>query len=220
MNIGMTAGRVAAFVFAITLWVGAGLCFLNAVDVMGWLLFLAGLFMVIWIISSTSWEYHNDELTERRMLVESRTRFAMSLAPLTPNHLQVIGLEYPELGIDFGVEPIIYLLDGGKKTDLLLACLQKFLADSNASEFADVRKYNDDKYLQDQFGLSRDQVRKQWQLATDLLLKKGYLVYGSMAGSHSYQWKSRGHYQNLTRRYSVVPQPANALKPEKVEGAA
>lgn len=220
MNSGMTAGRVAVFMVAVAMWIAAGLCVAYEANVMAGLLFLSGFFLGVWVISASSWEYHNDELMERRALVEARTKFAMSIAPLNPNQLQVIGLEYPELGVDFGVEPVIYLLEDGKVTGILLACLQKFLADSNASEFADLRRYNDDKYLQQQFGLSRDQVRKQWQLATDLLLRKGFLVYGSMTGSHTYQWKSKGHYKNLTHRYAIIPQPANVLNAERLEGAA
>ncbi len=93
MSIGLNVGRFCAFVFAVALWIAAALCFMNAIDVMGWLLFGSGFFLGVWIISSTSWEYHNDEILNRKMLIEARTKFAMSISTFNSNQLQVLGLE-------------------------------------------------------------------------------------------------------------------------------
>lgn len=209
MRSGMTAGKFAAFMVAALMVIGSALCVSYEAWTMAGALFICGIVLGGWVIVDAIWERHNDELDDRRCLVESRTRFAVAVGSLDSETRQFMSLEWPELGVDFGIEPIIYLLDNGMNTNILLACLQKFLQDSSEQEFADVRKYNDDKYLQQTFGLSRDAVRKQWQLATQFLMRKEYLVPGSMAGSHSYQWKTKGHYRQLARRYVAAKSVAS-----------
>ncbi len=221
MRSGMTGGKFTAFMVAFLMWVGAGMCWVYDAPVMGWLLFGAGFFLGAWVISDSSWDRHNDEILYRTDLVKERTKFAMSLSGLDTKALDFLSVEWPELGIEFGIEPRIYILDGnGNNTGVYYPCFQKFLADSSEHEFADVRKYNDDKYLQETFGLAREAVRKQWQLAVQFLLRKEYLMPGSMAGSHSYQWKSKGHYRKLARQYAIAPNVANLNSEQKAESGA
>jgi hypothetical protein len=220
MKSGMTLGKFGAFMAAFTMWVGGAWCITYEVQPMAWVCFLGGFFLGVWVIGDASWERHNDELQYRTYLVQERTKFAMSIAPLSSSQLQLIGLEYPELGIDFGVVPIVYVLKNGMNTGLMLVCFQQFLRDSTESAFADERRYNDDKHLQKLFGLSREQVRKQWQVATDYLLEIGYLLRGSMAGNQTYQWKSKGHYRKITRQYAVTPHFENLSNEQKAESGA
>lgn len=174
----------------------------------------------IWIVVDAIWDRHNDEIQYRSYLAESRTKFALALIQVDSQTRQFLSIEWPELGVEFGVEPIFYLLDNSMNTNILLDFFRKFLMDSSENEFVDVRNYNDDKYLQQQFNVSRDMVRKQWQLATQLLLRKGYLLYGSMRGSHSYQWKTKGHYKQLVRQYVTAPTVVQIGSQQTVEANA
>jgi len=220
MRSGMTIGKFMAFMVAALMELGSAVCFAYDAWPMFWMLCVCGSVLGVWVISDASWDRHNDEIMYRTDLVRERTKFAMTLSGLDAKALDFLAIEWPELGLEFGIEPRIYILENGMNTKIYLPCFQKFLEDSSEQEFADVRKYNDDKYLQQTFGLARDVVRKQWQLATQLLLRKEYLMHGSMAGSHSYQWKSKGHYRKLARQYAIAPNIASLTTEQRTESEA
>jgi hypothetical protein len=201
MSSGMTAGKFGAYLVAVALMVIGGVAVGYDEQLIGWILIVGGGWLGIWISIDVIWDRHNDEIQYRSYLAESRTKFAQALTQVDSETRQFLSIEWPELGVEFGIEPIFYLLDNGMNTDILLECFRKFLLDSSENEFADVRKYNDDKYLQTQLNMSREKVRSQWTLATQFLLRKEYLMHDSMRGSHSYQWKSKGHYRKLARQY-------------------
>lgn len=209
MKSGLTAGKFIVFMVAFLMWIGSGVCAAYDTWLMFWLLIIPGTVLGGWAILDATWDRHNDELMNRADLVSKRTQFAAQLSGLDSKALEFLSIEWPELGVEFGIEPRVYVLDNGANTGIYLPFFQKFLSDSSENEFADVRRYNDDKYLQQTFGVARDVVRKQWELAVALLLKKEYLMPGSMVGSHSYQWKSRGHYRKLARQYVISPSISN-----------
>jgi hypothetical protein len=165
--------------------------------------------LLIWLIWRDLWELHNDELDNRSLLYQSRTKFILAMTGTTAEHRKFLAVEWPELGVEFGGEHIVYLLDNGANTGILMEFFRRFLEDSSDYEFVDLRQYNDDKFLQERFDCSRDWVRDQWHRATTHLRKAGYLRPGSMAGSHTYQWTTKGHYRRLTRQYAVMPDLPN-----------
>lgn len=200
--------------FFYSVWIAflLGLAILAGANGLGWANWLIVPFASLsfgWMIARDLWQYHNDELQERGFLYETRTKFIIAMTTTTSEHRQFLAVEWPELGVEFGTEHIVYILKDGANTGILMDFFRKFLEDSNDREFVDLRNYNDDKYLQKRFDCSRDYVRAEWNKATEFLKKIGYLKVGSMAGSHSYQWTSKQHYSKLVRRYSVVPQFAD-----------
>lgn len=225
MKSGMTLGKFMVFMTAFLMWVGGAYCSTYDAVPMAWVCFLGGLFLGVWVLSDASWDRHNDEIQYRTYLVSERTKFALSLNGLDAKALDFLSVEWPELGVEFGNEPQVFILHHGNNTGVNLTFFQKFLADSNAHEFADLRKYNSDKYLQETFGVAREMVRKQWRLSVDYLLRIEYLMHGSMAGSHTYLWKSKGHYRKIARKYMITPIVPNvgeeeggsvaSLKPEQ-----
>jgi hypothetical protein len=201
MKSGLTAGKFAAYMTALALMVIGAVLVMYDLLLVGGILVVGGGWLAYWVTTDGMYERHNDELDNRRHLVDSRTRFAQAITQVDRETREFLALEWPELGVEFGIEPIYYLLDNGLNTNILLDCLRKFLQDSNEIEFVDQRRYNDDKYLQEAFGLSRESVRTQWRLASQYFLRRDYLMHDSMRGSHSYQWKSKGHYRKAVRQY-------------------
>lgn len=164
------------------------------------LIFCGGL-GVLWAVADSMWTSHNDELDNRTFLVRARTNFAIAVSSTDKETRHFLAQEWPELGVEFGVDPIFYLLEDGVNTHVILAFLRKFLEDSNKHEFVDLRNFNDDKYLQQRFDVSREVVRRQWTLATEFLARKGFLVPDSMRGSRTWQWTTEGHYKLMVRQY-------------------
>lgn len=153
---------------------------------------------IMWI---ELWNRHTEELEKRAWLYDSRTKFTMAVGSQDHETRQFLADQWPELGVDFGVEPILYILKDGLNTGINLEFFRKFMQDSNGAEFADVREYNDDKTLQERFQVSREMVREQWRKCVAFLVREGYLIPNSAAGPHSYMWRSKGHYRKLARQY-------------------
>lgn len=147
------------------------------------------------------WKHHTEELEKRAWLYDSRTKFTMAVGSQDLDTRKFLADQWPELGVDFGVEPILYILRDGLNTGINLEFFRKFMMDSSDKEFADVRSYNDDKTLQERFHVSRETVREQWQKCVGFLTREGYLIPNSALGPHSYMWKSKGHYRKLARQY-------------------
>lgn len=165
------------------------------------ILIFCGLVGVLWSVVDSMWASHNEELDNRTFLVKARTNFAIAVSSTDKETRHFLAQEWPELGVEFGVDPIFYLLEDGVNTHVILAFLRKFLEDSNKYEFVDLRNFNEDKYLQQRFDVSREIVRRQWTLATEFLARKGFLKPDSMRGSRTWQWTSEGHYQLMVRQY-------------------
>jgi hypothetical protein len=194
------------FWYMICTGVGAGGA---AAGVWGWnalanVLILAFVLGVVWIVADSLWERHNDELDYRRELVRERNRFAQTIGSLDKEARYFLAHEWPEMGVEFGEEALTYVLKDGVNTQVLVSFLRVFLEDSSASSFVDLRNYNDDKYLQERFEVSRDVVRTQWGLATAFLAQEKYLKPDSMAGNRTWQWTTKEHYKKMVRRYVGV----------------
>lgn len=153
---------------------------------------------IVWI---ELWNRHIETLQRKSWLYDSRTKFTMAVGSQDHETRQFLADQWPELGVDFGVEPILYILKDGLNTGINLEFFRKFMQDSSDHEFADVRAYNDDKTLQERFMVSRDFVRGQWQKCVSFLTREGYLIPNSAVGPHSYIWRSKGHYRKLARQY-------------------
>jgi hypothetical protein len=194
------------FLVSVAIMAGGAAAFWYDFPTMGWTLEFGGLVGVVWVVADSMWQRHNDELYQREKLVIARTKFTLAISAADGETRKFLGKEWPELGLEFDEQHVVYLLADGVNTGILLAYFQRFLQDSNTVEFADVRKYNDDTFLQERFNVSREFVRKQWHLVVDFLKSPGmdYLVLDSMRGSHTYQWKSKGHYKSLLRKYMNV----------------
>lgn len=164
--------------------------------------FFCGLVLMGWSIMDSIWYNHNTELMNRADLTAQRAKFVQSIAAADSDVRSFLALEWPELGVnDVEVQPAIYLLHHGMNTNILLPCFQRFLKDSDEREFADMRRYNDDKSLQEQMSMSREAIRVQWDLTTRHLAKKGYLSPNSAMGSHSFLWVTKQHYYRMVQWY-------------------
>lgn len=155
----------------------------------------------LWVVADGLWERRNEELDRRADLVTARTRFAATIAGADKEVRFFLAHEWPELGQEFGEEHMVYVLENGENTEVLVNFLQVFLRDSSEIDFVDVRNYNDDKYLQERFEVPREVVRTQWHKATQFLARKGYLKPESMAGNRTWQWTTQDHCRRLRRRY-------------------
>lgn len=144
---------------------------------------------------SDLWERSTADNYSRANLAERRAEFASAIANLSPTDKQILGIEWPELDIEFNGKPTICL----RGTNILLACFQKFIEDSTDTDFASERLYNDDKFLQQVMGMSRDAVRHQWHLTVAYLADptRGFLTKNSAAGNHSYKWMKGGRKRML-----------------------
>lgn len=144
---------------------------------------------------SDLWERSTADNYSRADLAEKRAEFANSIANLSPEDKQILGIEWPELDIEFNGKPTICL----RGTNILLQCFQKFIEDSTDTDFASERLYNDDKFLQETLAMSRDAVRHQWHLTVAYLSDptRGFLTRDSAAGSHSYKWMKGGRKRML-----------------------
>lgn len=162
---------------------------------------IAALLLFVGIGILEFWNRRVEELQKRAWLFDSRAKFAMQIGSLDYEGRQFLAEQMPELGVDWGVKPIVYILKDGLNTGINLEFFRKFMMDSDDKEFADVRAYNDDKTLQEKFGVSRDYVRDQWHKAVGFWSKEGYLLPNSAVGPHSYKWKSKGHYRKLAHQY-------------------
>lgn len=165
-----------------------------------WLIF-SGVLGCGWSVGDSLWEKRNEEIICRTRLIGKRMAFGMAAAQWDQETRYFLAREWPQMGVEFGESQIAYILEGGVNTGVLISFLQAFLMDSNEVSFVDLRKYNDEKYLQERFNVSREAVRQQWRLATEFLVRKNFLAEGSMAGNRTYQWTSKDHYEVMRRRY-------------------
>lgn len=198
----MTASRFFYFVVSTGLMIGGA----SSVGIENiWItltLFLCGVILMAWQIADSLWERHNDELEKRVWLTDSRTKFITAIGNQDSDTRSFLSLEWPELGVmDVEIKPALYILHHGMNTNILVSAFQRFLQDGDEREFADVRRYNEDKSLQEALGISREGVRKQWELATQYLSKKGYLYPNSAQGSHSFLWVTKAHYFRMVQWY-------------------
>lgn len=183
---------------------GAGAAGVYELKLMATVLTISSIIGMVLIAADALWERHNDELDRRAWLVDKRNRFAQTIGSLDKEARYFLAHEWPEMGVEFGEEQLTYVLRDGVNTQVLVSFLRVFLQDSSSSSFVDVRNYNDDKFLQERFDVSREVVRTQWGLATDFLAQEGYLKPDSMAGSRTWQWASKEHYKKMLRRYVGV----------------
>jgi len=154
-----------------------------------------------WVAWLTLWEQRNTEIDNRRELVRARMAFGIAATQWDDETRHFLAREWPEMGVEFGDDQIAYILDDGVNTGILIPFLRAFLQDSSEQTFAELRKYNDDKSIQERFNVSRDVVRLQWKKCTEFLEDKGYLQEGSMAGNRTWLWKSPEHFRIMRRRY-------------------
>lgn len=171
---------------------------------MGWdreagILLALAFLLLIWFGLADLWEKSTNDNYSKAALASDRAKFAQSVATLSPIDKQILGIEWPELDIEFDGKPTICL----RGTNILLTCFQKFIEDSTERDFASERLYNDDKFLQETLSMSRDAVRHQWHLAVAYLAERGFLTRDSAAGSHTYRWMKGGHKQ-MQRWYGGV----------------
>jgi hypothetical protein len=171
----------------------------------GWIGATAMLFGFVisgWQIADSLWDRHNTELIHRSDLTRQRKDFVISIASADSEARSFLSMEWPELGVmDVEIKPSVYILNHGMNTNILLECFQRFLQDSDEREFADVRRYNEDKTLQELMGMSRQAIRVQWDLSTRHLVKKGFIYPNSAQGSHSFLWVSKDHYFRMVQWY-------------------
>lgn len=171
---------------------------------LGWCLIFAGFLGMVWVMADSLWIRRNDEIYHRTSLINARTSFAVTAAGLDAETRHFLAREWPEMGVEFGNSQTIYILENGVNTGVLLTFLQAFLWDSTEQHFVDVRHYNDDKSVQERFNVSRDVVRQQWRLATEMLEHWRYLQPNSMAGQSTWKWTTPEHFKLLRRRYLNV----------------
>lgn len=182
------------------LWSGLFIIIGVAAMRMGWdsestvILIFAFVILVLGALSDL-WERSTADNWSRADLAEKRALFASSIANLSPEDKQILGIEWPELDIEFNGKPTICL----RGTNILLQCFQKFVEDSTDTDFASERMYNDDKFLQETLAMSRDAVRHQWHLTVAYLADptRGFLTKNSAAGNHSYKWMKGGRKRML-----------------------
>ncbi len=200
----MSGSKFVQYMTCALMGVGGAVAGVYELKPLAGILFVASVIGMLWIVADSLWERRNDELENRKLLVRERERFANTIGSLDKEARYFLAHEWPEMGVEFGEEQLTYVLDDGVNTKVLINFLRVFLQDSSSNSFADLRNYNDDKFLQERFGVSREVVRVQWGLATDLLARKGYLKPDSMAGSRTWQWTSKEHYKKMVRRYVGV----------------
>lgn len=164
------------------------------------LIFFFGL-GALWQVADSLWGRRNDEIYERRALVGERRKFGSEATQWDRETRLFLAHEWPEMGVEFGDDQIEYVLYKGVNTGILTAFLREFLRDSSEYTFADVRNYNDDKRLQEQFNCSRETVRIQHKLAREFLEKRRILIENSMAGNSPFKWATKDHYHWMMRRY-------------------
>jgi hypothetical protein len=189
--------KVAYTVWPFFLVVIALVCFYYDLQVAAVVIGMFAFAIFAWIVRSDLGDQQISYNYSRAELEEKRVAFIQALATLSPDRYSALGLEFPELDIDFEGKPIVRL----RGTNILLECFQKFLADSTDQEFASLHWYNDDKSLQEKFGMSRDAVRAQWHLTVTHLSDGGYITKNSAAGNHSYLWFGKSR-EKLVRWFS------------------
>lgn len=157
--------------------------------------------LVIWFGWMDLWEKSINDNYSKATLASDRAAFARSIVNLSPEDKQILGIEWPELDIEFNGKPTICL----RGTNILLQCFQKFIEDSTDTDFASERLYNDDKFLQETLAMSRDAVRHQWHLTVAYLADptRGFLTKNSAAGNHSYKWMKGGR-RRMQQWYGAV----------------
>jgi len=167
---------------------------------MGWdreagILLTLAVVLLIWFGLADLWEKSINDNYSKATLASDRAAFARAIVNLSPEDKQILGIEWPELDIEFNGKPTICL----RGTNILLQCFQKFVEDSTDTDFASERLYNDDKFLQDTLAMSRDAVRHQWHLTVAYLADpgRGFLTKNSAAGNHSYKWMKGGRKRML-----------------------
>lgn len=192
------------FVFCVVIGFGGAVAAMVEMQIGGWVLIILALAWCVGVIVDSIWERHVDEIESRGRLVSKRTAFAVTIAATDNETRHFLAHEWPEMGVEFGEEALTYILRDGVNTQVLVPFLRAFLVDSTEQAFVDMRNYNDVKYLQERFDVSRDIVRMQWNKATDLLLEEGYLIAGTMAGNQTYKWTSAEHFKKLRRRWLNV----------------
>lgn len=186
---------------------------------MGWdreagILVASAVVLLVVVAWSDLWERAAADKLSQSHLNEARAKFANSIVNLSPEDKQILGIEWPELDIEFNGKPTICL----RGTNILLACFQKFIEDSTDTDFASERLYNDDKFLQQVMGMSRDAVRHQWHLTVAYLADptRGFLTKNSAAGNHSYKWMKNGR-KRMLQWYGAV-RAENYVNMEEVTG--
>ena len=170
----------------------------------GMVILFCGVLGCGWEVARSLWEHHNRGIENRRDLIRARAAFGTQATQWDQATRYFLAREWPEMGVEFGEDSISYVLEDGVNTGILIPFLRAFIQDSSENSFVDVRKYNDDKWLQEKFGVSRDVVRQQWKLTTDFLLRKQFLLEGSMAGNQTWRWPTAEHYKIMRRRYMNV----------------
>lgn len=128
--------------------------------------------------------------------IDSTTKFAQSIQVMDAERYSALGIKFPELNIRWEGKPVVRI-DG---TKILLACFQKFLMDSDEVYFVPERHYNNDKTLQGQLQLSRDNIRAQWWHTVNYLLSEKHITPDSMKGSHTFIWIA-GRRQMLLNQF-------------------
>lgn len=174
-------------------------CFVYEFNVGFWTLLVFAVIIMGWIVWGDLWHTAVQHAEAKAELSRRRTEFAQAIATLSPDRYSALGLEFPELEIEFEAQPIVRL----RGTNILLDCFQKFLYDSTETDFASVRLYNEDKTLQERFNMSRDAVRAQWYLTVKYLEERGHLTPNSAAGNHSYLWM-QGSRKKFVRWFGGV----------------
>jgi len=150
------------------------------------------------------WDQRNSEIINRGELIKRRMAFGIAASQWDVETRHFLAREWPEMGVEFGEDQIAYILDAGVNTGILINFLRAFLQDSTDEHFVELRRYNDDKTLQERFNCTRETLRLQWQACTSFLEEKSYLREGTMAGNRTWQWTSREHFEVLKRRYLNV----------------
>lgn len=189
------------FLASVLLLVGGGLSAYFEMGVLATFTLFGGVVTLLSLVSSDMWEHHNQEIDNKTDLVKARSKFAIDISTTDDGTRQFLAQEWPEMGVEFGIESRAYLLKDGVNTGILLSFLRAFLLDSTEQSFVELRNYNDDKSLQERFDVSREIVRRQWRLTADLLTGDGYLLSGSMAGNQTYRWTTAEHFKKLRRVY-------------------
>lgn len=188
--------------FILTSLLCLGIALLGCVAIVyeeGWtatVLFGFSIALMFWLAVADLIERRTIYNYSKSTVVDKWAKYAQSLTLLDPSRYSALGLQFPELEIRWEGKPVIRLAG----TDILLPCLQKFLLDSSNEDFAAERLYNDDKFLQQAFGLTRDTVRHQWWLAVNWLVEQGHITANTAVGNHSFKWVV-GHRTVLLNQY-------------------